>query len=84
MAKNRYRRTYRYKCGITGKEIKVTREAPNPDELMSVEAYYQLNPEEDDRKESEMARLGLDKEIELSASETTEDSEEEESESISE
>ena len=36
---------------MTGEEFKVTRQAPNPNELMSLEAYYQLYPEMDDRPE---------------------------------
>ncbi len=36
---------------MTGETFKTTREAPNPSELVSVKAYYELNPEEDDRPE---------------------------------
>ncbi len=42
---------YYYQCSITGERFKVTREAPNPDDLVSVNAYYELNSEEDDRPE---------------------------------
>lgn len=48
MAK-KYARNYVYKCTITGEEFQTTASAPNPDELVSVKAYYQLHQEEDDR-----------------------------------
>jgi hypothetical protein len=40
-----------YQCSITGERFKVNREAPNPDELVSVNAFYELNSEQDDRPE---------------------------------
>ena len=58
MAKKRTKRIYRYRCTLTDEEFKVTREAPNPEELVSVKAYYQLHPEEDDRPEAVKKRLG--------------------------
>lgn len=61
MAKRRSKRIYRYKCSLTEQEIKVTSEAPQPEELVTVEAYYQLHPEEDDRPESALAQLGIDR-----------------------
>ncbi|EQC49493.1 hypothetical protein M899_1618 [Bacteriovorax sp. BSW11_IV] len=36
---------------MTGEAFKTTREAPNPNDLVSVKAYYELNPDEDDRPE---------------------------------
>ena len=42
---------YNYECSITGESFRVTTETKDPGELMSVKAYYQLNPEEDDRPE---------------------------------
>ena len=44
--------TYRYKCSITDEEFKTTKKASNPDELISVNAYYEMNPENDDRPEN--------------------------------
>ena len=44
---------------MTEEEFKTTREAPNPDELISVASYYELNPEKDDRPESVKKELGL-------------------------
>lgn len=40
-----------YNCSITGERFKVNREAPSPDELVSVNAYYELNDDQDDRPE---------------------------------
>ena len=51
MGRKRNVQTYRYKCTITEQEFKTTREAPRPDELVSVRAWYDLHPEEDDRPE---------------------------------
>ncbi len=50
--KNREEKTYRYKCTITGEKFKIKGEALNPDDLVSVRAYYELNPEADDRPEA--------------------------------
>ena len=30
----------------------MTKQAPNPDELISIQAYYEMNPEMDDRPEA--------------------------------
>jgi hypothetical protein len=59
MAKrSREERTYKYKCTITEEEFKVTSKCKTPDELISVRAYYEMNPEEDDRPESVIKQLG--------------------------
>ena len=42
---------FKYECTLTGEVYKTTREAPNPDDLVSVKAYYELHPENDDRPE---------------------------------
>lgn len=44
---------------MTDEEFKTTRQAPHPDELISLEAYYEMNPEKDDRPEHIKAKLGL-------------------------
>lgn len=41
--------TFYYQCTMSGRRFKTNRQAPRPDELVSVAAYYELNPEEDDR-----------------------------------
>jgi hypothetical protein len=51
VARKKHKKIYRYSCTLTGEEFKVTAEAKNPDELMSVKAYYEMNPEKDDRPE---------------------------------
>lgn len=51
MAKKNFKESYYYECTMTGEKFKVTREAPNPDELISVKAYYDMHPEKDDRPE---------------------------------
>ncbi|MDD0853143.1 hypothetical protein HBN50_08545 [Halobacteriovorax sp. GB3] len=52
MAKRRQKKQiYRYECTITGETYKTTKQAKNPDDLISVQAYYEMNPEEDDRPE---------------------------------
>ena len=49
MARRRELKTYLYECTLTGEKFKTTREAPKPDELISVAGYYQLNADKDDR-----------------------------------
>ncbi|MBF0362520.1 MAG: hypothetical protein HQK49_15990 [Oligoflexia bacterium] len=49
MARKPEKRIYYYECSITGEKFKTTREAPNPKELISVDAFYDLNPDKDDR-----------------------------------
>ena len=49
MARKKEKKTYTYECTLTGEVFKTTREAPNPNDLISVKAYYDLNPDKDDR-----------------------------------
>ena len=51
---------YKYECTMTGDIYKTTREAPSPDDLVSVNSYYELNPEEDDRPENIKKQLGVE------------------------
>ena len=44
-------RFYDYKCSLTGEKFRMTKEAKNPNELISVKGYYELHPEKDDRPE---------------------------------
>tara|TARA_Y100000780_G_scaffold168837_1_gene153950 strand:- start:2085 stop:2231 length:147 start_codon:yes stop_codon:yes gene_type:complete len=44
---------------MTDEEYKTTRKAPNPDDLVSVNAYYELNPEMDDRPDHIKLELGI-------------------------
>jgi len=49
MAKRSYKKIYEYKCTITEEMFRRTAKAETPDELVSVKAYYELNPDHDDR-----------------------------------
>jgi hypothetical protein len=50
---------YRYECTLTGDSYKLTEKAQNPDELVSVNAYYEMHPEKDDRPAVIKKRLGI-------------------------
>lgn len=50
---------HRYKCTITEEEFKTTAKAENPDDLISVAAYYEMNPEKDDRPDHIKKELGV-------------------------
>lgn len=61
MAKRRKEnKIYVYECTLTGEEFKVTEKAENPDELVSVKGYYELNPEKDDRPKHIKLQLGFE------------------------
>lgn len=49
MSKKKIKKIYKYECNVTGEMFKTTSEAKNPGDLLTVNAYYQMNPEEDDR-----------------------------------
>lgn len=51
MAKKKFQKTYHYECSLTGEEFTTTQKAENPDELISVAGWYEMNPENDDRPE---------------------------------
>lgn len=55
------KRTYKYSCNLTGQEYILTQKANNPDDLMSVKAYYEMHQDEDDRPED------IKKKIEMKA-----------------
>lgn len=59
--RKKVKQTYRYKCTITDEEFKTTKQASNPEELISVAAFYELNPDRDDRPQNiineEMERI---------------------------
>ena len=60
MAKRRReKKFYKYECSLTGEEFVLTEKAENPDELMSVKAWYEMNPEQDDRPDDVKKLLGL-------------------------
>jgi hypothetical protein len=49
MSKKKIKKIYKYECNVTGEQFKTTAEAPSPGDLTTVSAYYQMNPELDDR-----------------------------------
>ena len=49
MAYKKHREFYKYQCSITNESFTVGRKAPKPEELVSVAAWYELNPQHDDR-----------------------------------
>ena len=51
--------TYNYTCSLTNEEFVLTEKAENPKELLSVKAYYEMNPEMDDRPAVVKKILGL-------------------------
>ncbi|MCY4524933.1 MAG: hypothetical protein OXB84_09345 [Halobacteriovoraceae bacterium] len=51
MGRRNYVETYNYQCSLTGETFSTTKKASKPEELISIKAYYQLNPEKDDRPE---------------------------------
>ena len=63
MAKRRRGRkevkTYRYECTLTEEKYTVTTKAENPDDLVSVTAYYDMHSEADDRPLFIKKKLGL-------------------------
>ncbi len=44
---------------MTDEEFKTTRKAPNPDDLVCVNSWYELNPDMDDRPEHIKMELGI-------------------------
>ncbi len=50
---------YNYRCSLTGENFKIYEKVQKPQDLMSIEAYYQLHPEEDDRPASIKQKVAL-------------------------
>lgn len=63
MKKRKEKTFYKYQCTLTAEEFVTTRQAPNPTELISVKAYYDLHSDEDDRPAVMKARLGLEEPV---------------------
>lgn len=64
MAKKRAKKFYHYECTLSGKKFTRTEKAENAEELVSVEAYYELHPDEDDRPEHIKKEVQVKKETE--------------------
>lgn len=52
-------REYHYECTLTGDKYTVTQKVENPDELVSVNAWYEMHPEQDDRPEAVKIKQGI-------------------------
>ncbi len=59
MARKKHIQIFRYKCTMTDEEYKTTRKITNVDDLISVNSYYELNPDMDDRPEHIKVELGI-------------------------
>jgi hypothetical protein len=51
--------TYNYQCSLTAEEFVLTEKAAHPKELLSVKAFYEMNPDMDDRPAIIKKKLGL-------------------------
>ena len=72
MAKRRRekaKRFYNYECSLSGDSYRLTEKVENIEDLTSINAYYELNPEDDDRPAVIRKKLGLDEEQVEEASE---------------
>jgi len=58
--RKKQKQIFKYECTITGESYKTTKKAENPDDLISIPAYYEMNPEEDDRPENIKKELGVE------------------------
>lgn len=59
MKRKREKITYNYQCSLSGEEFVMTEKAKEPKELLSVKAYYEMNPDMDDRPAVIKKKLGL-------------------------
>ncbi len=59
MKRRREKITYNYQCSLTGEEFVTTEKAAHPKELLSVKAWYEMNPDQDDRPAVVKKKLGL-------------------------
>ncbi len=59
MKRRREKITYSYECSLTGEQFITTEKAQHPKELLSVKAYYEMNPDMDDRPAVIKKKLGL-------------------------
>lgn len=59
MKRRREKITYTYECSLTGESYVTTEKAQHPKELLSVKAYYEMNPDMDDRPAIIKKKLGL-------------------------
>ncbi len=62
MSKKKIKKIYKYECTMTGEAFKTIAEVKHSDELVSVKAYYELNPDKDDRPNDVKIRLKQEEE----------------------
>ena len=81
MAKKNKRRVevFHYDCSITGETFKTNKKAKTPEELVSINAFYELNPELDDRPEKTKIIANMQEEERLEMTELQENAEESDS-----
>lgn len=60
MKRRREKITYNYECSLTGEQYVTTEKAQHPKDLLSVKAYYEMNPDMDDRPAVIKKRLGIE------------------------
>jgi hypothetical protein len=65
--RRREKRSYKYECTMTEEKYVLTQKAENPEELISVGSFYEMNPELDDRTEDVKKKLGYDAEAAATA-----------------
>lgn len=70
MARKKNIRFYKYKCSLTGEQFKLSAQAKNPEELLSVKAWYELNSDKDDRPEVVKRELEVNGDLEINYDET--------------
>lgn len=59
MKRRREKLTYNYECSLSGEQFVTTEKAPHPKELLSVKAFYEMNPDMDDRPAVIKKKLGI-------------------------
>ena len=59
MKRRREKVTYNYECSLTQEAFVTTEKAPHPKELLSVKAFYEMNPDMDDRPAVIKKKLGV-------------------------
>ena len=60
MAKRRREKiVYHYECTISGEKYTLDKKLDNTEDLVSVQSYYELNPDQDDRPADIKKQLGL-------------------------
>ena len=69
---------FHYDCSLTGESFKTNKKATNPEELVSVRAFYELNPDLDDRPEKIKVLSNMQEEERLEENELQEALKEEE------